>query len=194
YYYLLLLYSATISTTASAQEDNGALDCFPLKGSTTCPAFQTFYISVEGNQKRYPFLANVTDIASFDEALTQYVQSSDFYLSALGCNYKANPTTNIPYARYSFTYMCATLIQDTTTSLPCNYQYNLSPPALCQRTCFDYVASVNQLTDNNIDMCPNQFEQSEQVLNLNTTCQYWSGLNGTHNCIVGLANEPNYCG
>ncbi|KAI8095064.1 uncharacterized protein B0P05DRAFT_449199, partial [Gilbertella persicaria] len=174
-----------------AQESNST--CFSLKGSTTCPAFQNFYISLTGNESRYPFLANVTDISSFDTALTEYVNSANLYLSPLGCTNRAIVPTTIPYARYSFSYMCATLIQDSLYSLPCNYQHNLSPPPLCQSTCLDYMASVESIT-NNIDMCPNQIEQDSQFENLNSSCIYWSGLNGTYNCIIGLANEPDNCG
>ncbi|CEG75651.1 hypothetical protein RMATCC62417_10660 [Rhizopus microsporus] len=32
------------------------------------------------------------------------------------------------------------------------------------------------------------------MANLNSSCLYWSGLNGTYNCILGEANEPNNCG
>ncbi|KAI8378358.1 hypothetical protein BD560DRAFT_390149 [Blakeslea trispora] len=168
--------------------------CFSLNGSTACPAFQNFYISITGNQNRYPFLTNVTDIQSFDSALIHYAHSSDLYLAPLGCsNNKAIASTSIPYARYSLTYMCATLIQDSISSLPCNYQHNLNPPPLCQTTCFDYVANLDSITSNNLNMCPNQIERADQVLNLNSSCQYWTGLNGTYNCIIGLANEPE-CG
>lgn len=185
---LLLLFAAT----SIAQTDD-SLTCLSLQGSTTCGAFQSYYISTTGNTSRYPFLANVTDRDSFDTALENYVKSSDMYLSSLGCTNKADNSPTIPYARYSLTFMCATLIQDSLYSLPCNYQYNKSPPALCQSTCFDYTASVQEITGN-INMCPNQVEQSERLPNLNSSCVYWSGLNGTYDCINGIANEPNNCG
>ncbi|KAI8643552.1 hypothetical protein BD408DRAFT_414760 [Parasitella parasitica] len=181
---VLLLFAAT-----SLAQEGDSLSCLSLKGSTACGAFQTFYISTS----RYQFLANVTDVSSFDTALRNYVKSPDLYLSSLGCTNKAENTSTIPYARYSLSYMCATLIQDTSYSLPCNYQYNLSPPPLCQSTCFDYTASVKEITGN-IDVCPNQVEQSSQLENLNSSCIYWSGLNGTYNCIIGVANEPDNCG
>ncbi|KAI8329768.1 hypothetical protein EDC96DRAFT_529105 [Choanephora cucurbitarum] len=180
---------------ASNAQDIFDLSCFSLSGSTACPAFQSFYISIAGNQNRYPFLTNITDIQSFDSALTRYVHSSDLYLASLGCNYnKAIGSASIPYARYSLSLMCATLIQDSVSSLPCNYQHNLNPPPLCQSTCFEYVASVDSITSNNLNMCPNQLEQAALMPNLNSSCEYWTGLNGTsYNCIIGLANEPE-CG
>ncbi|KAL7316244.1 hypothetical protein PS15m_005368 [Mucor circinelloides] len=181
---ILLLFAAS----SIAQDDN--LNCLSLKGSTTCGAFQSFYISTTG---RYPFLANVTDVASFDAAMRSYVKSSDSYLSTLGCANRAEGLPTIPYARYSLTFMCATIIQDNYYSLPCNYQYNLSPPPLCQSTCFDYTASLQAITGNT-EVCPNQQEQHSQLENLNSSCVYWSGLNGTYNCIIGMANEPNNCG
>ncbi|KAL9548821.1 hypothetical protein MBANPS3_005496 [Mucor bainieri] len=164
---ILLLFAAS----SIAQDDN--LTCLSLKGSTTCGAFQSFYISTTG---RYPFLANVTDVASFDAAMKSYVKSSDSYLSTLGCANRAENLPTIPYARYSLTFLCATIIQDNYYSLPCNYQYNLSPPPLCQSTCFDYTASLQAITGNT-EVCPNQQEQHSQLENLNSSCVYWSGLN-----------------
>lgn len=156
---LLLLTRITI-----AQDSN----CFSLQGSTACPAFSSFYLSTTGSQSTYPFLANVSNVESFDTALSNYVTSSEFL----------DECSTIPKIRYAKSYMCAILVQDSTYSLPCNYQYNKSPPPLCQSTCFDYTASV----------CP------DQAASLNSTCQSWSGLNGTTDCIIGLANEPEYCG
>lgn len=177
-----------VSTQYTTPDDN---NCLSLQGSVTCPAFSSFFVGL--NQSQYTFLQNVTNVSSFDNALRNYVSSPDLYLSSLGCTNKADTTTTIPYARYSLTYMCAILIQDTTVSLPCNYYYNKNPPPLCQSTCFNYTQSVELITDNT-DMCPNQVEQADQLVNLNSSCIYWSGLNGTTSCINGLANEPNNCG
>lgn len=187
----ILTFTITILLfSAMAQEESS---CFSLNGSSTCPAFQNFYISIYGNTQQYPFLNNVTDISSFDAALRSYVISPDLYLSNLGCEDKAETSTSIPYARYSLSYICATLIQDSLHSLPCNYQNNRSPPPLCQSTCYDYTASINSFT-NNVNMCPNQLQQKNRMAALNSTCQYWSGLNGTDDCIIGMANEPESCG
>ncbi|KAI7907910.1 uncharacterized protein BX663DRAFT_482161 [Cokeromyces recurvatus] len=176
-----------------AQDDdydyNNNQSCFSLKGSSTCPAYEDYYISL----LEYSFLENVTDIASFDEAMIKHVKSSDFFLIPLGCENKVLKSETIPYARYSLTYLCANLIQDSYYSLPCNYDHKLSPPPLCRQTCFQYMSSVNEIT-NSVSLCPNQAEKREMILNMNSSCEYWSGLNATFNCVIGIANEPNLCG
>ncbi|KAI9357178.1 hypothetical protein BD770DRAFT_410951 [Pilaira anomala] len=195
---IFLLFSSTRITTTLAQQQQQQQaeeeQCFSLKDSKTCAAFQSFYISISGNQAQYPFLSNVTDIKSFDEGMKNLMKTASPYYQQLGCNNKATDTaTTIPYARYSLSYLCASLIQDSIHSLPCNYQHNLNPPPLCQSTCYDYTSSVQHISSNP-DVCPNQAESTSQLLNLNSTCVYWSGLNGTLNCILGKANEPENCG
>lgn len=180
---ILLLFSTTL-----AQE----YPCFSLRGSKTCAAFQSYYISLVGNQRQYPFLANVTDIDSFDAGMKNLLKTANPYYQMLGCTYNS-PETTIPYARYSLSFLCASLIQDSSYSLPCNYQNNLNPPPLCQSTCNQYMSSVGNITSNT-DVCPNQIEQKSQFENFNSRCIYWSGLNGTLNCILGVANEPENCG
>ncbi|KAG1473346.1 hypothetical protein G6F56_001003 [Rhizopus delemar] len=180
---LLLLLPSTF------QDDS----CFALTGTTTCPAFQDYYISLSGLSTRYPFLQNVTDIKTFDAGMQSFVTSPQLYLAPLGCTNKASVASTIPYARYSKTYVCATLIQDSISSLPCNYNHSVNPPSLCQQTCFDYLASVDSLTDTT-DTCPNLVQQQNNLANLNSSCEFWSGLNGTDDCILGIANEPSDCG
>jgi hypothetical protein len=175
----------TLTSTSYAQS------CLTLKGSKPCPALQQYYISTQN----FNYLANVTTVNQLDDALFSYATSPDLYLTPLGCLNNANEEdlTNIPYARYSLTYLCESLLQDSDYSLPCNYNRNLSPPPLCQTTCFQYVDSVNQSTDT-IATCPNQSYREQQIQVMNGTCQSWSGLNGTGNCILGIANEPDNCG
>ncbi|KAL0079286.1 hypothetical protein J3Q64DRAFT_1761896 [Phycomyces blakesleeanus] len=91
------------------------------------------------------------------------------------------------------TRICTELIQDSDYSLPCNYKNNQAPPPLCQSTCNDYMDSVSRIT-NDTTLCPDQDQRNNALLNLKTQCQYWQGYNGTGNCIMGVANEPNNCG
>ncbi|KAI8879856.1 hypothetical protein K501DRAFT_256083 [Backusella circina FSU 941] len=174
-----ILFTLTSSTYAQS--------CLSLQGSKACPALQQYYISTQN----FNYLINVTNVNQLDDALFNYATSPDLYLNPLGC--PNNDQTNIPYARYSLTYLCESLLQDSDYSLPCNYNLNLSPPPLCQSTCFQYVQSINQSTDA-ISTCPNQSYQQQQIQAMNVTCQSWSGLNGTGNCILGMANEPDNCG
>ncbi|KAG1299092.1 hypothetical protein G6F66_001120 [Rhizopus arrhizus] len=186
---IVLLLLPLLLSPSAAQNDS----CFSLSGSTTCAAFQDYYISLTGLATQYPFLKKVTDIKTFDAGMQSFVTSPQFYLAPLGCTNKANVASKIPYARYSMTYMCSILIQDSSYSLPCNYNQSLSPPPLCKQTCFDFMASVESLTDNT-DTCPNLLQQNNNMANLNSSCEYWSGLNGTNYCVIGVANEPYNCG
>lgn len=186
---IVLLLLPLLLSPSAAQNDS----CFSLSGSTTCAAFQDYYISLTGLATQYPFLKKVTDIKTFDAGMQSFVTSPQFYLAPLGCTNKANVASKIPYARYSMTYMCSILIQDSSYSLPCNYNQSLSPPPLCKQTCFDFMASVESLTDN-MDTCPNLLQQNNNMANLNSSCEYWSGLNGTNYCVIGVANEPYNCG
>ncbi|KAI7873444.1 uncharacterized protein EV154DRAFT_528031 [Mucor mucedo] len=184
---LLLLLS---TSTSKAQE----YSCLSLRDSVTCPAYKNFYLSPGGLAQQYPFLSNVTDVQSFDEGMKQLMKTANPYYVELGCSNKASSSsTTIPYARYSLSYLCASLIQDSLYSLPCNFANKVNPPPLCQSTCFDYTASVQAITSNS-DVCFNQELQSARLENMNSSCVYWSGLNGTLDCIPGIANEPNNCG
>ncbi|KAI9016563.1 hypothetical protein CLU79DRAFT_837616 [Phycomyces nitens] len=186
---LILAILCLLCPSTLGQESTG---CMSLQYSTACPAFSQFYVGIPGLAERYSFMTNVTDVKSFDESLLTYVYSTADYLSPLGCTNKAY-TTNIPYARFSMTRVCTELIQDSDYSLPCNYKNNQAPPPLCQSTCNDYMDSVARIT-NDTTLCPDQEQRNDALLNLRTQCEYWQGYNGTGNCIMGVANEPNNCG
>ncbi|CAO3630706.1 unnamed protein product [Mucor hiemalis] len=187
---ILLLLLSTATTTTMAQEE---YPCFLLSNSTTCPAYNGYYISLVGNAKRYPFLSNVTDMSSFDAGMQAYVKSPPFYMFPTGCATNLDASKPIPYARYSLSYLCASIIQDSLYSLPCNYQNNLLPKPLCQSTCYGWTTDVDTLT-NDTSMCPNQVDKENTIEYLKSTCQYWSGLNATSYCVLGAVNEPNACG
>ncbi|KAI8997247.1 hypothetical protein BDB01DRAFT_707987, partial [Pilobolus umbonatus] len=174
----------------SLQQDDS--QCLSLAGSTTCFAFQKYYVSLYHIKTRYPTLSNITNLETFDSELLKYVTSTDLYFSSLGCDNKAD-VSQIPHARYSLTFMCANIIQNTEYSLPCNYKHDLSPPPLCKQTCFNWVDNVESITQE-IAVCPNRQTRQTGLEELTSICQDWSGLNGTENCMLGLANEPSTCG
>lgn len=192
--------TATLVTLAILASSNARpsraqqVDCLSLESSTACPAFQNYYIGLAGLATRYPYLANVTDISSFDSSLKAYAFSSSDYLDALGCTGYSNDSST-PYARYSLSRLCAGLVQDTASSLPCNYQNNIAPAPLCQTTCNDWLASVTQITSDS-SKCPNSSQRDNGMANLATQCANWQGYNGTasEGCIQGMANEPDNCG
>ncbi|KAI7872800.1 hypothetical protein BDF14DRAFT_1748770 [Spinellus fusiger] len=185
---LVLFYSLSTSVLGQDASDG----CLSLLNSKACPAFSEFYVGVPGLAERYPFLYNITDILSFDESLLAYVHSTADYLAPLQCTHQAY-TTKIPYARYSLTRICTGLVQDPDYSLPCSYKVNQAPPPLCEITCENYMDSVTQITSD-ISLCPDQAQKDALLLTLKSQCTTWQGYNGTGNCIMGAANEPDNCG
>ncbi|KAG2198474.1 hypothetical protein INT47_004461, partial [Mucor saturninus] len=176
-------------TTVAAQNS-----CISLANSKTCTAFSQFYIGLPGLGTEYPFLLNTTTIEEFDKRLLSFVNSTSSYLFPLGClssNY--NPT--IPYARYSITKLCAAMIQSPSHSLPCNFDYDLVPPPLCQKTCIEWVDSIDHIT-HNPRVCSDSIQRNDSLANFLDQCHTWEGFNGTvsDNCISGIANEPYTCG
>ncbi|KAI8047751.1 hypothetical protein BDF21DRAFT_433874 [Thamnidium elegans] len=87
------------------------------------------------------------------------------------------------------------MIQNTDHSLPCNFENELIPPPLCQNTCFEWVQSVSQIT-NNPRVCSDSIQRNNTLLSFQDQCNTWEGFNGTvtENCISGIANEPYTCG
>lgn len=168
-------------------------DCIALTRSTVCSAFSQFYIGLPELSKDFPFLINTTTIEEFDERLLEYVNSTSAYLFPLGC-LSSNFNKFIPYARYSLTRLCAGVIQNSN-SLPCNFDNDLTPPPLCKTTCFEWVYSVTEIT-NNPRVCAASSQRNTTLDYFVEQCNTWQGYNGTvnDNCISGIANEPYTCG
>lgn len=84
---------------------------------------------------RSPFLANVTDITSFDTQLQQYIANSfpqQRYQELIGCSaYNASNTTNY-YARYTTSVLCNSIVQNSIDA--CNLTGTAARP-LCADTC-----------------------------------------------------------
>jgi hypothetical protein len=188
---IILLFIVFLSTLVIVV--NGQ-DCVSLASSVTCSAFSQFYIGLPGLATDYPFLLNTTTIEEFDQRLLAYVNSTSSYLFPLGClSSNFNPT--IPYARYSLTRLCAAMIQDPAYSLPCNFNNELTPPPLCQTTCYQWVDSVTHIT-NSPKVCVDSTQKNDTLATFSNQCSTWEGFNGTvsENCISGIANEPYTCG
>ena len=67
--------SAAYALLASSVPSAMAQDsCISLTGSTACPAFNASSISTNSNLRGlFPFLSDVTDTASFDTGITEYI-------------------------------------------------------------------------------------------------------------------------
>ncbi|KAL9558551.1 hypothetical protein MBANPS3_000841 [Mucor bainieri] len=191
---MLLITLISIFLAVASAKDDAENTCVSLANSKTCSAFSQFYIGLPGLAYDYPFLINTTTIQEFDERLLEYVNSTSDYLFPLGClssNY--NPT--IPYARYSLTRLCVGMIQNPSYSLPCNFDNGLTPPPLCQSTCFEWVDSITHITQNP-RVCSDSTQRNTSLASFTDQCNTWEGFNGTiaENCISGIANEPYSCG
>ncbi|RUS25173.1 hypothetical protein BC938DRAFT_472527, partial [Jimgerdemannia flammicorona] len=177
-----------------------AQSCLLLSGSFACPAFQQYYIDVEGLRAKNAWLSNATDVPSFDQALTQYIDSTDYYrifwYDKLSCN-APSASQVVPYARYAITKLCTELVQDSQFSLPCSFQHNMNPPPLCRETCDAYVDSLN-LTSSMGEPCVANMatiQRNQTLSDQRSDCGSWPGLNGTtdQGCIRGSLNEPSNC-
>lgn len=187
--FLFLLATTTVFVVGQSTGN-----CLSLGASQVCSAFSQFYVGLPGLEKDYPFLLNTTTIEEFDKRLIAHVNSTSSYLFPMGClSSNFNPT--IPYPRYSLTKLCAALIQNPSYSLPCNFDNQLQPPPLCQKTCFEWVDSVTRITDNP-RVCSPSAQRNMTLESYNTQCMTWEGFNGnvSENCISGIANEPYTCG
>ncbi|KAG0170506.1 hypothetical protein DFQ28_001968 [Apophysomyces sp. BC1034] len=167
-------------------------DCLSLQRSTACHAYGEYYVGLAGLSQRFPFLANVNDVSSFDANMTNYAKSASDYYLPVGCSHTSTNQT-LPYARYSLTRLCAGVIQDPDYSLPCNRKYGKAPPPLCKSTCTDWLSSVANITANQ-DVCPYQQERNDSLTRLASQCDDWQGYNGTTFCISGAENESDNCG
>ncbi|CAO3587134.1 unnamed protein product [Absidia cylindrospora] len=176
--------------------------CLSLLNSTACHGFHNYYVGIPA-LARYGLNTTFSTIDDFDKAVENYTIGTRPYIADLGCysateldSLAANPNTIFPYARYSKSRICAALVQDSDSSLPCNNKINISPLPLCKSTCEQWLQSVDSIITNNTDVCKNTgLPQVTSSLNyLNSSCTDWGGFNGTPGyCRSGDMNEYN-CG
>lgn len=185
---IVMLSASWLPSLITAQVNQS---CMNLQSSKACPAYQQYYVNIPANTTNYPWLASVSDVPGFDQALYQYANSTQNYLQILGCTNGPYPSY-IPYARYSLSMLCEQIIQD---SQDCNAVNNLYPGPLCSDTCMSYVASVAQITSNT-SLCQPSDMRTSEIADLYNRCSTWDGYNGTtaRGCISGSANEPLNCG
>ncbi|KAI7868308.1 hypothetical protein BDF14DRAFT_1724864, partial [Spinellus fusiger] len=115
-----------------------AQQCLSLADSTACPEFKGYYVSVgDPSFVAFPWLVNVTTVQAFDEGLRVYNTQTRLWLS-LGCSSTLPP-------RYSLTMTCSQAVSGSTTSLPCNLEYNVLPRPVCGWTCHAYSESIKSM-------------------------------------------------
>lgn len=140
-----------------------------------------------------PFLAYVTSTETFDTELNRYVSQqyvSDKFTNIFGCDNVNLGNTSSYYARYTTSFLCNAIIQnsrDSCRSTPAQ----LAP--LCADACADMAISEEQIVSNNA-LCSGRFDNYADQLRADfTNCALpANSISGT--CIVGAVNEPQDCG
>ncbi|KAI6091378.1 hypothetical protein F4821DRAFT_200741 [Hypoxylon rubiginosum] len=184
----LSILSAVPSTIAADQ-------CISLANSTACPAFQQASVSTyEYVRKLFPFLDYVSDTASFDEQLSQYVQTDyvqNHYQNLLGCGSVDLVNTTNYYARFTTSVICNAIIQNSLTN--CTMSDEASRP-LCADSCAQYAESEAYLAADT-DLCPSSFTgRQDQIRADFINCALPANSLSSSSCIQGITNEPNNCG
>ena len=125
----LALTAATLPTTL-------AQSCIPLTDSSECRAFNTASISTNSALTGlFPFLANVTDISSFDTQLQQYISHGFIqqrFSDLIGCSSFDSSNSSNYYARYTASVLCNAIVQNSISA--CGLTGDATRP-LCANTC-----------------------------------------------------------
>ncbi|PHH83654.1 hypothetical protein CDD82_5412 [Ophiocordyceps australis] len=183
---LALLPSATL-----AQDGNG---CISLKGSETCAAFDSASISTNNALIRtYPFLQFVSDTASFDSQLAEYVQTAlvrDRYQNIFGCGDINYTDASNMYARYTTTVLCNTLVQQSIGV--CSLSREASRP-VCADTCAEFARSEAYITADS-ELCSNPSPDLNKLIRADFTTCSLPDASLSDRCISGVDNEPDNCG
>ncbi|KAI2464522.1 hypothetical protein F4781DRAFT_68100 [Annulohypoxylon bovei var. microspora] len=186
--------SALVSILAAAP-GSMADSCIPLTDSTACPAFQASSVSTSSYLiGLFPFLQYVSDRASFDKQLSQYVQTDYVqkqYQTLLGCgNIDLVNTTDL-YARFTTSVICNAIIQNSIK--PCSLSDQASRP-LCADSCAHYAESEAYLAADT-SLCPSSSTgRQDQIRADFVNCALPADSLSSSSCIQGITNEPDNCG
>ncbi|KAJ5951887.1 uncharacterized protein N7479_010300 [Penicillium vulpinum] len=168
--------------------------CFPLKGSTVCPAWSSSSISTSASlYTNFPFLRNVSNVTDFDNSLKDYVRGSYIstkYDDLLGCQGLNSSAPSNYYAQYTLSVLCSSVVQSSISD--CKLSTNDSLP-ICVDTCAFWARS-EQETMANTDLCVKSDKDYTDLIYAELTiCEKPSdALSG--DCVKGAANEPENCG
>ncbi|KAI1083458.1 hypothetical protein F5B20DRAFT_406791 [Whalleya microplaca] len=185
---------SVLSTASSTMAQSS--NCISLSGSTACSSFQAASVSkstfVTG---LFPFLQYVSDTASFDRQLTQYIETDYVqkkYQQLLGCgNIDLVNTTNF-YARFTTSVICNAIIQNSVKD--CSLSTEASRP-LCADSCAQYAESEAYVAADT-DLCPSSSAsgRQDQIRADFINCALPADSLSSDACIQGIANEPDNCG
>ncbi|OTB08146.1 hypothetical protein M426DRAFT_7952 [Hypoxylon sp. CI-4A] len=169
--------------------------CISLSNSSTCSAFQTASISTDSTLVGlYPFLQYVSDTASFDHQLSQYIQTDyvqSKYQTLLGCGDIDLVNTTDLYARFTTSVICNAIIQNSISV--CSLSDEASRP-LCADSCAQYAESEAYLAADT-DLCPSTSSgRQDQIRADFVNCALPADSLSSSSCIQGILNEPDNCG
>ncbi|KAF2869767.1 hypothetical protein BDV95DRAFT_497379 [Massariosphaeria phaeospora] len=169
-----------------------AQDCVSLQGSTACPSFSAASISTSLTGP-FPFLAFVSDVQSFDNGLRDYIATAyaqEKYQRLLGCSSVNLTNTTGIYARYTTSFICNSIVQNSIQ--PCQVAQENAKP-MCADSCAQFAISEQEITASP-ELCGNSGSSAiDQIRADFITCSLPSrSLSGA--CITAADNEPSECG
>ncbi|PWN31618.1 uncharacterized protein FA14DRAFT_91499 [Meira miltonrushii] len=190
---------ATLIPSISAQSRPAG--CISLQGSKQCPAFQDQYINPQNLSGAWPWMAQVSDVTSFDDQFSQYWTDPTRFTRTkinigLQCNRTGSANVTLQYER---TVYCAEFTQ-ISYSAQCNA--GTQAKMVCQNTCRQYAASEQAIVANPAICAPTSIltaqhnaTRSQTLTKDFTQCTDWNSLatNNSNTCVEGSANEGN-CG
>lgn len=140
-----------------------------------------------------PFLQSVTNVDEFDTQISTYVSQGyvqSKYINLFGCsNINLSNTTNY-YARYTTSFICNGIIQNSRQT--CGLSDQNSRP-LCADSCAELARSEETIISSSQLCSPRSQNYADQLRADFTNCALPAdSLGGS--CIEGVTNEPNDCG
>ena len=139
-----------------------------------------------------PFLAFVTSTEDFDTQIAQYVNQQyvqNKYINIFGCNDVSLGNTSSYYARYTTSFLCNGIIQNSRE--PCGLSADDSQP-LCADSCAELALSEEQIVSSNL--CTGRSGSYADQLRADFTNCALPANSISGSCISGESNEPNDCG
>ncbi|KAF4126802.1 SH3 domain-containing protein [Geosmithia morbida] len=169
-------------------------DCISLKGSSTCPAFESASISKDESLiQSFPFLDYVTDTSSFDSQFLTYVQTTyvrSKYENVFGCDDVDLKSADY-YARYTMSVLCNSMVQKSADA--CDLSSSESIP-LCADSCAEFAQSASYVTSDT-DLCTNPVDDLTSLIRADfVTCSLPGKSLSGNSCIDASENESQNCG
>ncbi|CAI6245532.1 unnamed protein product [Periconia digitata] len=169
-----------------------AQSCISLQDSTACPAFRNASISTSLSGD-FSFLSFVSDVASFDNRLRDYVSTTYVrlkYQEIIGCSSVNLTNTTQTYARYTTSFLCNSIVQASIK--PCSLSSEQSEP-LCADSCAQFALSEQHIASTP-SICGNPGPNANDQIRADLSrCQLPTQVLSS-GCIMAAQNEKEECG